>query len=355
MIDLKFVFILVVCVCSMASSAFAQNVPSQAQALGAAQAFVQSASVQASRQEPSQPQELIQQQAQIEAQLGLELYRLGEDWRAISALQRYQLLARSQDAAYVSSLIIGQIYERNARPSLSIQSYELANQAAPSLDAKIWTSLLEIQQECMAQDLWQSCELRLRQLHEVMASQQNVGDRALREVVFAQHAVALTMLHQAPMMVPEELNTSRTLHLHVQEMERAYQAFDALPLRRPWLAATMSAVLPGTGQLYNRQWGDALIAFGLNALFASATYYSFKELESVPLGVSSAVLLSGFYVGNIVNAKTDADRYNARIYKGYFEGVKEDAWPEVSFGIMQGEVSYSASSPVSMSESSDRK
>lgn len=323
----------------------------RAQALGASSMAVSGALQRASqhtnapsRQAPSP----VEHMAQIEASLGLEFYRIGEDWRAISALQRYQLLARTQEAAFLGSLITGQIYDRNDRPSLAIESFSLATHAAPDIESGLWTATLETQQVCIARDLWQSCRLRLESLLDhAREHRASLSDDALHLTLLAQHAVARTMLHQEVGVLPEHSLESAALQEHFERLRAVHADFERLPLRRPWLAASMSALLPGSGQLYNREWGDALIAFSLNALFASATYYSFEKLESVPLGVTSALFLSGFYVGNIVNAKTVAEQHNARQYQLYFERVKREHWPRASFEIDRGEVVFQGVVPPS--------
>lgn len=336
----------IACPASAAEPPIAEQIQ-RAHALGASSMVVSGARQRASQRVSSPPDvvepdaSLVEQMAEIEATLGLEFYRIGEDWRAISALQRYQLLARTQRAAFLASLITGQIYDRNDRPSLAIESFTLAARAAPTLELSLWTAALETQQVCVAQDLWQSCRLRLETLLDhTTRHRADLSSDALRLTLLAQHAVAKTMLHQELGSTSEELKQSTALTQHFAQLQRAHDELDALPLRRPWLAASMSALLPGAGQLYNREWGDALIAFALNGLFASATYYSFEKLDSVPLGVTSAIFLSGFYVGNIVNAKVVAEQHNARQYQLYFERVARDHWPRISFEVEQDEVSF---------------
>ncbi len=309
----------------------------RAEALGASSALVFSALRHASQtstiQQEQSPRDPLAEQSRIEARLGLELYALGEDWRAVSALQRYQLLAKTRQSAFLANLIIGQIYDRNARSSLAELGFEQAVQAAPDRESRLWSALLETQQVCIRQDAWVACSLRLDDLD----AQLQDGDVApIRDTLWMQRAVAATMLRKP---WPSE-DIPASFSEQAQSLARAHAAFDSLPTRRPGLAMGLSAILPGAGQLYNRRWGDALIAFGLNALFASATYYSFAELESVPLGVGSALFFSGFYVGNLVNAKQGVDRHNALIYKGYYEGVKQDHWPEVTFRVTQDQVSF---------------
>ena len=54
-------------------------------------------------------------------------------------------------------------------------------------------------------------------------------------------------------------------------------AMQAVPQRRPWLAAVLSALIPGAGQAYAGRWGRAAVWFApamlaLIGLFPAACY-----------------------------------------------------------------------------------
>jgi hypothetical protein len=71
--------------------------------------------------------------------------------------------------------------------------------------------------------------------------------------------------------------------------------------RRPWLAGLLSAVLPGSGQVYAGSWQGAAVAFVLNSVSIAATV----ELARDQLYFASALTgtaASVFYVGSILNA-----------------------------------------------------
>jgi hypothetical protein len=79
--------------------------------------------------------------------------------------------------------------------------------------------------------------------------------------------------------------------------------------RRPWLAATLSAVLPGAGQAYAGSWQGAAVAFALNGLLISATVeLAWKRLYLAASAAGAAA--SFFYVGNVINAADLATRRN---------------------------------------------
>ena len=114
-----------------------------------------------------------------------------------------------------------------------------------------------------------------------------------------------------------------TLAAPEDELARAAARLDAdlrarvLPLarrahareRRPWLAGTLSAILPGLGQAYAGSWEGAALAFVLNGVLIGATV----ELARHDLWFSAAATgtaASIFYVGNIANAADLARRRN---------------------------------------------
>jgi hypothetical protein len=79
--------------------------------------------------------------------------------------------------------------------------------------------------------------------------------------------------------------------------------------RRPWLAATLSVVLPGAGQAYAGSWQAAAVAFLLNAALITATAQLVHERLYFAAG-AAGVAASFFYVGNVINAADLARRRN---------------------------------------------
>jgi hypothetical protein len=84
--------------------------------------------------------------------------------------------------------------------------------------------------------------------------------------------------------------------------------------KSPALAATFSALLPGSGKVYAGAWKDGLV----NALFVGAnaytTYRGFRNqgLNSPYVWIFGG-LTTGFYLGNIYGAHKQAKKYNAQI------------------------------------------
>lgn len=106
--------------------------------------------------------------------------------------------------------------------------------------------------------------------------------------------------------------------LHEQDWRR----YETLPRKSPKLAGTLSALLPGAGQLYTGRRSDGLWAFLLNAVFGGACVYAFEEGEPVA-GVFAGALTALWYGGNIYNAVNGAHLENRAREEAFFQAVEE--------------------------------
>lgn len=103
-----------------------------------------------------------------------------------------------------------------------------------------------------------------------------------------------------------------------EDLYDAIDRYEALPLKRPWLAGTLSAVLPGAGQLYVGNRSDALVSFLLNGVLFYATYEAFDR-EQYAAGLLLGSIGIGWYSGNIYNAVNGAHKANHRERQRFLE------------------------------------
>lgn len=82
-----------------------------------------------------------------------------------------------------------------------------------------------------------------------------------------------------------------------------------LPHKSPALAGTLSAVLPGAGQLYVGRKKDAAAAFLLNGAFILGAVEAFRDDKDV-IGGILLFFEAGWYAGNIYSAIGGAHKYN---------------------------------------------
>ncbi len=79
-------------------------------------------------------------------------------------------------------------------------------------------------------------------------------------------------------------------------------------------ARLLNGLMPGLGYLYVGQKQTAATSFIINALFTGAAYFFFKN-DNIPMGIITASLESGWYLGGINGAGLAARDYNKRLYE----------------------------------------
>ena len=95
--------------------------------------------------------------------------------------------------------------------------------------------------------------------------------------------------------------------IEIIETLRAYQ--ESTRTKRPWLAGTLSTLIPGAGQAYAGSWQGAAVAFVLNSVLIGATVELYRR-EAYLTASAASVAASFFYLGNILNAADLAHRRN---------------------------------------------
>lgn len=105
----------------------------------------------------------------------------------------------------------------------------------------------------------------------------------------------------------------------------------ALPkVKTPWVAGTLSALVPGAGQVYNGNYQSAAFSFVLNALFlASTVEFSREGLEAPAL--ASGMVFSVTYLGNIIGSVQASRALNENAARAESQNHKTQIFPELSF------------------------
>lgn len=94
--------------------------------------------------------------------------------------------------------------------------------------------------------------------------------------------------------------------------------FENEKYKSPVLASMMSAVIPGSGKVYSKRFGDALISFLFVSTNAYASYRAFnrKGIKSSNGWIFGGLAFS-FYSANIFGSAKAAKRYNSDLQKKY--------------------------------------
>ena len=93
------------------------------------------------------------------------------------------------------------------------------------------------------------------------------------------------------------------------------------PYKSEALAGILSAIIPGAGKIYTKEYGDGITAFLLTGLFAYLAYTNFEHDHPTRAWIFTA-LGAGFYAGNIYGSIASAQIFNAKINFEFDEGVK---------------------------------
>ena len=83
---------------------------------------------------------------------------------------------------------------------------------------------------------------------------------------------------------------------------------DSLPAKEkinPYVAATLSAIIPGSGHCYARHRADGLISFITIAVLSAATYFAYSQ-GSIALTCTLGTLTAIGYAGNVYSAYNSA-------------------------------------------------
>ncbi|MGE0550054.1 MAG: hypothetical protein AB7R00_23510 [Kofleriaceae bacterium] len=98
--------------------------------------------------------------------------------------------------------------------------------------------------------------------------------------------------------------------------------------RSPAFAGVLSALLPGTGQLYAGSFQAAAVTFVLNGLFIGATVELARERHYFT-ATAAGTVASFFYVGGIMNAVDLARRRNALAMQPHADQLEQLLVPEL--------------------------
>jgi hypothetical protein len=104
-----------------------------------------------------------------------------------------------------------------------------------------------------------------------------------------------------------------------------------IKFKSPFIAGSFSAIIPGTGKFYTRNWTDGIFSMLFVAGNAWQAYRGFSEhgIKSA-YGWTFATLSASFYIGNILGAVKAAKRYNKNkkneIDNQIFEFVRSDSF-----------------------------
>jgi len=92
--------------------------------------------------------------------------------------------------------------------------------------------------------------------------------------------------------------------------------------KSPLVAGVLSAIIPGSGQMYAGRFYDGMVSFVLNASFLYLSAEGFRTGNN-STGLFFGVIELGWYSSNIYGAVNAANKYNKEIKAEFVKGLKK--------------------------------
>ncbi len=239
------------------------------------------------------------------------LFSRGDYLRAAMEYERYLYLVAENDDS--TRFKVGLCHELRGRHDFAAQVFEAL---AAEANGRLATS---------ARLAWLHNLARGENWERIAASD------LLDEETFYYHYAARAALDPAPLDSGFfDIVKNDSLRVLFLTLEKERQ--DLRP-KRPWAAATLSAVIPGLGKVYNRRGLDGLYACIATVFSGYVAYYAFTH-ERVISGMATTALAVSFYLGTIygsyTGARIDFQERQAlwRVRLGQLDPVLEHPYPE---------------------------
>lgn len=152
------------------------------------------------------------------------------------------------------------------------------------------------------------------------------GDLILEKVSEPPEAVSKARIVRAWYQPDSRASLSPSERNRFTEWESDLERVPAV--KSPLTAGLLSTALPGAGQAYNGFYQSAAFSFVLNALFLAATT-NFHQRRMDGAALTSGVLFSVVYVGNIVGSVKSAQALNGAARNDRARERKPRAFPEL--------------------------
>ncbi|RKU19756.1 hypothetical protein C6503_07530 [Candidatus Poribacteria bacterium] len=237
------------------------------------------------------------------------LYAQGDYLRAADEYQRY-LFYQPQESTQIHYKI-AVCYRFGGKTEQAIQGFEALLRTAPESQfaSRAYyqigaTYFLQGQFERSVQFLGEALP-RIMDARQHAEAEQLIGLSYLKQKQWSEASEIFKAL-QASDIIP------------IREKAEVYQIYAEkgadLPTRSPFLAGTLSTVIPGTGRLYTGRFADALTTLFTVGLTGWQAYDGFRrDGISSAKGWTLGTLCGIFYVGNIYGSVISARVYNRHV------------------------------------------
>ena len=239
------------------------------------------------------------------------LFDTGDYYRAITEYQRYKFISPNSEQSAFIDLKIALAY-------LEGKEYDTAFHALDTIISQQDNSYSEIARLRLAGGLYEAEQYN--NAITIMTPAKQTDENRPEINIF----LGLCQLNNGN---PQQARSYFTAHQSdrwiTPDLLDACNEYENLNQKKKWLAGTLSAIIPGSGQLYVKRPHDAAWAFLLNTVFLSATYYAFENDETVA-GIFAASLEAVWYTGNIYNAANGAKKYNQHQHDIFIKQLEDE-------------------------------
>ncbi|MBN1550962.1 tetratricopeptide repeat protein [bacterium] len=249
---------------------------------------------------------------------GVFLESEGDYFRAVTEYKRYLYLYPEEPRIFECRFRIGRCYvEENDYFEAMKHFTELIN-TAPNLD---WAQIARysLSEVFYRQNSYQ------QSLHELsLLKRAHINHQRVFSIEYSEMWCHLRkkQIEEAVSVIrngdwSQELNNVMLLENKIEELKR-------IPMKKPSVAGSLSAIFPGAGQLYCGRIRDSISSFLINGLFIGAIIYSANENHQ-----SEALILGFFeiswYSANIYHAINLAYKVNENAYNRHLRYL-ERTW-----------------------------
>lgn len=258
-----------------------------------------------------------------------ELFAAGEYYRSITEAKRYLSLFPKGPRAEAMACLIGDAYLMSHEWSEAVAAYDRfleefpASSLADGATFHKGIALLKLGSNAEAERLF-----------SLLAGRQGPkSDQARRwEIILL---IRQNRLEEAESLIKAGM-LKEALAGEADLMAELIKKKREAPYKSPAAAGLLSAILPGSGQVYNERYRDGLYSFILNGLFIAGAWKAFDSGNSA-LGGILTLFEIGWYAGGIYGAVGGAEKFNRRVDEDLFrQGVERLNLRDMDVGTTHG-------------------
>jgi outer membrane protein assembly factor BamD (BamD/ComL family) len=261
--------------------------------------------------------------ASIDVSFANSLFHEQDYYRAITEYKRFLHLHPDSPTAVDVRYAIGLAYFRSEKWDVAAEAFQAVREADPAGAAGSRATLMAAEAAYRKGDFPEALDAFSAFVRHHSADP-SVVDARMRIVQCYLQLGNIRHARDQAAKVHEE----NAADLRMKTLLTETAAVQDVPAKSPALAGTLSALVPGAGQLYIGRPRDAGVSFLINGSMIALAAVAFHNDEPVAGGIVALVELS-WYTGNIYGAVNGAHKYNRHQRRRFVDSL------DVQCGIMQ--------------------